>query len=119
MRVARAGEHKAGQQELENLLDRIELSTTHYEALGLACSAAREEIKLAYQQAVTLLHPSGHKSGLTIPHERIARIDRAFDRVSLAFSVLTNVDMRAEYDLYCATVNAGPAPSGAAGDLHP
>ncbi len=84
--------------ELERLLDRVEKSETHYQVLEVDNLATTNEIKLAYMRCVALLNPSYY--GLNVPRTDVflPRIDRAFDGVSKAFSVLVNFSKRIEYD---------------------
>ena len=84
--------------EIDYLLERIEGATTHYQTLGLERSATSEDVILAYQNSVTVLHPSYHKVRAAVPDEMRVRVDHAFERVSQAFSVLTNSSKRAQYD---------------------
>jgi CheY-like chemotaxis protein len=103
-------------KELESLLIHVERATTHYDALDLPCSATSEEIRQAYQRAVNLLHPSFQPPGdagepavgSSLTREQILRIDKAFDRVSLAFSVLANVAKRADYDRFVVAKTGTP-----------
>jgi len=83
--------------ELSSLLDRIESSTSHYQALGLNRSATREHVNDAYQQALSFLYPE-YSVGAVLPSEVTARIDNAFRRVSLAFSVLASFANRRGYE---------------------
>jgi CheY-like chemotaxis protein len=101
MNLERTAEQiRAQHTELERLLNRVDCSTSHYDALGLQQSSTSEEIKNAYRQAVALLRPSGNRAALKASDETLRRIDRAFDRVSLAFSVLANASKRIEYDSF-------------------
>ena len=84
--------------EIEYLLERIEGATTHYQTLGVERSANNEEVILAYQKSVTVLHPSYHKVRASVPDEMLVRVDEAFKKVSQAFSVLTNTKQRTQYD---------------------
>ena len=84
--------------EIEYLLERVEGSNSHYQTLGVERSANNEEVILAYQKAVTVLHPSYHKVRAAVPDEMLVRVDRAFKNVSQAFSVLTNSKHRSQYD---------------------
>ncbi|HZM91100.1 MAG TPA: PilZ domain-containing protein [Blastocatellia bacterium] len=84
--------------EIEYLLERIEGATTHYQTLGVERSANNEEVILAYQKSVTVLHPSYHKVRAAVPDEMLVRVDKAFNKVSEAFSVLTNPQHRGQYD---------------------
>ena len=84
--------------EIEYLLERIEGANTHYQTLGVERSANSEEVILAYQKAVTVLHPSYHKVRAAVPDEMLVRIDQAFKKVSEAFALLTNSNQRGQYD---------------------
>jgi hypothetical protein len=83
--------------ELERLLERIESSTTHYQVLGLDRSAAREHVDQSYQHALSLIYPQ-YIVGATVPPNVTARVEDAFKRASLAFSVLAGFVRRREYD---------------------
>ena len=84
--------------EVEYLLERIEGASTHYQTLGLERSAGSEEVIQAYQKTVTVLHPPYHKVRASVPDEMLVRVDKAFKKVSEAFSVLTNSTQRGQYD---------------------
>ncbi|MCI0486985.1 MAG: PilZ domain-containing protein [Blastocatellia bacterium] len=84
--------------EIERLLDRVEHSATHYQALEVDQSATREDIHLAYKQAVSLLNPSRSGIAIVLPDDMQARTKQAFDRLSSAVAVLTNFGKRIEYD---------------------
>ena len=84
--------------EIEYLLDRVEQSTTHYQALALERSATSEEIVNAYQETIKVLHPPYHKVRSAISDEILERIDQSFSRVSQAFFVLTDRSRKMEYD---------------------
>jgi DnaJ-like protein/PilZ domain-containing protein len=84
--------------DLDRLLNRVDRATTHYQVLGLQRMAHQDDIKQAYREAVTLLHPSQYGIHVVIPDEMMTRIDNAFDRVTRAFSVLSNMGKRVAYD---------------------
>lgn len=84
--------------EIDYLLERVEGATTHYQTLGVERSATSEDVILAYQKSVTVLHPSYHKVRAAVPDEMLVRVDQAFKKVSQAFSVLTNSSKRVQYD---------------------
>lgn len=84
--------------EIEYLLERIEGATTHYQTLGVERTANNEEVILAYQKAVTVLHPSYHKVRAAVPDDMLVRVDQAFKKASQAFSVLTDSKHRSQYD---------------------
>lgn len=89
---------EAYQAELEELLEDIETATTHYEVLGLDALATTGEVKLAYMRQSALLNPSYYNLELPQPEQLLPNIDKAFDKVSQAFSVLVNFKRRSEYD---------------------
>ena len=64
--------------EIEYLLERVEGSSTHYQTLGLERSASSEDIVLAYQNSVAVLHPSYYKVRAAVPDEMLVRVDQAF-----------------------------------------
>jgi DnaJ domain/PilZ domain len=84
--------------EVEYLLERIEGAGNHYQALGVERAANHEEAVEAYQQAVSVLHPSYHKVRAALPDEIMVRVDKAFKQVSEAFGVLASPKKRADYD---------------------
>jgi curved DNA-binding protein CbpA len=84
--------------EIEYLLERVEGANTHYQTLGVERSANSEEVISAYQKAVTVLHPSYYKVRAAVPDEMLVRVDKAFNKLSQAFAVLTNVKQRGQYD---------------------
>ena len=84
--------------EVEYLLERIEGATNHYQALGIERTANHEETVEAYQQAVSVLHPSSHKVRSALPEEIMVRVDKAFKRVSEAFGFLGSHQKRVDYD---------------------
>jgi hypothetical protein len=84
--------------EIDYLLERIEGATTHYQTLGVERAAKSDEVILAYQKSVTVLHPGYHKVRNAVPDEMLGRIDQAFKKVSDGFSVLIDSSKRAQYD---------------------
>lgn len=84
--------------EIEYLLNRVENSITHYQTLGVERSATNEDIILAYHKTISVLHPSYYKIRAAFPDEMLMRIDETFNKVSEAFSVLTNQRKRSDYD---------------------
>ena len=83
--------------ELASLLERVDSSTTHYQALGLNRSASREEIDASYRQMLSLFFPE-YSVGAVLPSDLITRLDNAFKKASLAFSVLASFSRRRAYD---------------------
>ena len=91
--------------EVDYLLERIEGATTHYQTLGVERSATCDEVILAYQNSVVVLHPSYHKVRAAVPDEMLLRIDRAFKKVSQAFTILTDATKRTQY---ASSLNSRP-----------
>ena len=83
--------------ELSSLLDRVEASVTHYQALGLNRSATREDVVTSYRQASSLMYPE-YAVGAVLPADVATRIDKAFSKISLAFSVLASFTNRRAYE---------------------
>ncbi len=83
---------------LEQMLDRIEHSSTHYQVLDISRSATPEQISQAYRQVLAVLNPSNKPSGFHAPGEIQRRIKLAMEKISLAGSVLLNFGKRVEYD---------------------
>ena len=107
-----AGGANALPDEVERLLQQVECSTSHYEALGIAPWAIGDQVELAYQQIRKLLLSSqqsltgiatdsmAHDADIASTDEPRQRINRALNRLSQAFSVLSNVKKRAAYDRF-------------------
>ncbi|HXG91652.1 MAG TPA: PilZ domain-containing protein [Blastocatellia bacterium] len=96
--------------QIEGLLDRVERAVTHYQVLGLMRSATREDIRTAYRDIVSLLHPSFHGLHDCIPEETVARINKAMEKISDAFATLINLGKRIEYDNSLFTRATCPLP---------
>jgi hypothetical protein len=103
------------QAELEELLEDIERAATHYEVLGIDALATTGEVKLAYMRESALLNPSYYNLELPQPLALLPLIDKAFAKVSAAFSVLVNFKRRAEYDdsLFQRAETSAQVPTGA------
>src|SRR6185503_7981627 len=84
--------------EIEYLLDRVEQSSTYYQALALERSAPPEDVVQAYQETIKVLHPPYYKVRAAISDDILERIDKSFSRVSQAFFVLTDHSRKVEYD---------------------
>lgn len=73
---------------------------THYEVLGVARSAAPEEVKRVYYTHARRLHPDRFRRDAD--EEQRQRIDAAFAKVTQAYEVLKDASLRAAYDLKLA-----------------
>ncbi|HXG68849.1 MAG TPA: PilZ domain-containing protein [Blastocatellia bacterium] len=96
--------------KLEQKLEGVERATSHYQALELDRSATTEEVLLAYEQAMDLLKPSQHGIDLGLDETMLARLEKALEKVSLAFSVLTDTARRAQYNNSLRII--APPPAG-------
>ena len=96
--------------EIDYLLERVEGATTHYQTLGLERSAGADEIISAYQKSVAVLHPNYHKVRAAVSDDMLERIDKAFKKLSQAFSDLTDTNKRAQYDNVLNPRSATPRP---------
>jgi curved DNA-binding protein CbpA len=84
--------------ELERLLDRVESSTDHYQALGVDRACNSEGIQRAYRRAVTLLHPSQCGLNIVLPGDIEEKARRSYEKLAQAFAVLGKFGKRVEYD---------------------
>jgi curved DNA-binding protein CbpA len=84
--------------DFERLFYRVERSNSHYQVLGIDRNSSIEEIKAAYQKAVSLLEPflagAFHSSSL----DTKTRARQILRKVSEAFTVVSNIGKRIEYD---------------------
>jgi curved DNA-binding protein CbpA len=98
--------------ELEQLLDRVERSTTHYQILSLDHSATYEQVNISYLEIVALFYPS-YGIGATMTAETASRVERAFNKASQSFSVLASFNRRKEYDAALHSIGSKPQPPDA------
>jgi curved DNA-binding protein CbpA len=85
---------------------------THYEFLGVAPTAAPEEIKAQYFRLARLFHPDTHHC------EELGdlrdQLEEVFARLSVAYDALSNAQRRAAYDAFLEraqkAVEVPPAP---------
>jgi CheY-like chemotaxis protein len=96
-------------KQIERAVELVERSKTHYDVLGLDPGATEAQVQRGHQRAVTVLNPLLFKANTDVPLEMQKRIDRAFQRVTIAFSVLGNYPRRREYDLMLAAASAEKA----------
>lgn len=104
-------------RRLERVVGLVNKAETYYDALGVRPNATAEEILKAHQRVVGVLNPLFHKSTALVSAEMQKRIDKAFQQVTVACSVLNDSSRRIEYDKFIG-VNSGalehqtPAHSG-------
>jgi curved DNA-binding protein CbpA len=84
--------------QIEQLLERIEHSTTHYQVLDLDRAASREEVVNAYRQTVMVLNPIFNELKPVVPEDRSQRAKIALARAGESYSTLFNQTRRLEYD---------------------
>lgn len=106
----------AASRGLEHLLQQIEGSTSHYEALSIERSASDAQITAAYQQATAVLQPwrAALEARGEVAADPLARLDLATSRLAYAYSVLSNPNKRVEYDRFVIVRKPGPLISDAA-----
>jgi hypothetical protein len=95
--------------ELEAALERIERSTTHYQTLNVERLASQDEIKQAFDAAAGMLYPP-YVISSGLPEAMLTRVDRCFNKSSLAFSVLASFKGRRDYDAALLSIAATAPP---------
>src|SRR6201999_2367333 len=83
---------------VEGLLSQIERAATNYDMLGLEYSASSEQIQTAYAQSVKRLRHAQQSYKNPQGTSAEGRVNLALKRLAQAFSVLTDVGKKAEYD---------------------
>lgn len=82
-------------QDVENFLVRVKNAHTHYEVLDVQRTVSAPEVKTVYYQLARRYHPDRFRksdAGL------VARIESAFARVTQAYDILHDDQLRASYD---------------------
>jgi len=88
---------------LERALDRL----NHFEVLGLRPGASAGEVKKAYHEASRRYHPDRFFEK-NLGSFR-ARVERIFKRIHDSYSVLSDVDLRAQYERDHPEIASAPA----------
>ena len=83
--------------DVERLLTRIERATSYYQVLNVGRDVSRDRIHSALSETLSMLYPP-YQVSATLPAELLARIDRAFTKLTQAFAVLASFARRREYD---------------------
>jgi hypothetical protein len=96
--------------EIDQLLDQVERSTTHYQVLGVERSSDRERITTAYRETVTILGRASNDLSPMIPLDQRVRIKAAVGRAGEAFTVLNSIAKRADYDNWLRKKSNVPSP---------
>ena len=89
---------------LERALDRL----NHFEVLGLRPGASAGEVKKAYHEASRRYHPDRFFEK-NLGSFR-ARVERIFKRIHDSYSVLSDVDLRAQYEREHPDIASAPDP---------
>ena len=71
--------------------------STHYELLGIEVDTPPDEVIAPYRQLARLVHPD-HSTNLNLQGGEVA-LRLLFERATLAYLILSDVDRRKEYDL--------------------
>jgi curved DNA-binding protein CbpA/Tfp pilus assembly protein PilF len=98
-----------GRERKQQILDvyyRLD-TATHYELLNVDRSAERQEIKNAYYERVAIFHPDKY-FGKDLGAFRV-KVERVFQRLTVAHDVLSRKQSRAAYD---TTLPAASRPPG-------
>ena len=80
---------------LEEYLDRIERSESHYDILGLEHDAKLPDIRNSYFELAKLFHPDRyHRAGADV----LRRVENAFSKLAQAHEALRDPKSRTKYD---------------------
>jgi curved DNA-binding protein CbpA len=84
--------------DFERLYYRIERSSSHYQVLGIDRNSSMDDIRAAYQKTVALLQPFLAGAFRSSTLDTMTRARQILRKVSEAFTVVSNISKRIEYD---------------------
>jgi curved DNA-binding protein CbpA len=89
---------------VQALFARLKNARDHYDVLDIARLSSAEEIKSAYHALARRFHPDHfHKSDTALR----TQVDSAFARIARAYETLSNIALRAAYDVKLNPKSAG------------
>jgi curved DNA-binding protein CbpA len=108
--VAEPVEEANARGDAEELFARAS-SATHYEVLGVARSAAADEIKRVYYSLARRFHPDRFRRDTDADLQQ--KIDAAFAKIAQAYDTLKDSSARAAYDIKLSKHRAARGPDEA------
>jgi curved DNA-binding protein CbpA len=103
-------EERNARGDIEELFERAG-GATHYEVLGVARSAAADEIKRVYYSLARRLHPDRFRRDTDADSQQ--KIDAAFAKIAQAYDTLKDSSARAAYDIKLSKQRAARGPDEA------
>ena len=82
-------------QELENFLNRIKNSQTHYDVLEVGREASASELKTVYYQLARRYHPDRFRK---LDAALVSQVESAFARITQAYDTLRDDRLRSSYN---------------------
>ena len=83
-------------ERANTFLEQVRRSRDHYQLLNLTRNAPHDEVRAAYRKITKRYHPDQFVR--TVPEEVHAELDKAFQKVTGAYSTLRDEEKRAVYD---------------------
>ena len=83
------------QENVDAFLERLRRAESHYDVLGVESTAAPETLKTAYYDLARRYHPDRFRKG---EPALVARMESAFARITQAYDILRDDDLRANYN---------------------
>ncbi|HEX8176902.1 MAG TPA: DUF4388 domain-containing protein [Pyrinomonadaceae bacterium] len=96
-------------RELEELFERMERATTHYQVLGVTRSAEQETLKQTYHRLARRFHPDRFHQDTELRR----RVEDVFARIAQAYETLRDKRTRAAYDLKIGQESLSSTPPDA------